>query len=569
MSFELQWGVRIPLRDGIHLHATLYRPKNHRAPAPCIVALTPYIADSHHERGVYFATHGLSCAIVDVRGRGNSEGAFHPKIHEAQDGYDVVEWLARQPWCNGQIAMCGASYLGYCQWATAKELPSALATIIPTAAPYSGVDVPMRNNIFYPERLQWIALISGRTGQSKVYSDHTFWSAAFREWHESGRSFRDVDTFVGARSPLFQDLLSHPEPDAYWDAQSPTPEQYAQMKIPVLTITGSYDDCQPGALEYYRQHMRRASSTARERHYLIIGPWNHAGTVTPRTEFGGLKLDAASVIDIPKLHVEWYAWILQGGPRPVFLQKKVAYYVMGAERWRYADSLDEVTASHRVCYLDSKSNANDVFGSGSLGATPGTGQPDAYTYDPRNTQGPHVEAESLTARDSLVDQRVVLALSGRQLVYHSEPFERDTEITGFFKLSAWIAIDCPDTDLYATIYEISDDGTSLRLSTDAIRARYRQGLRTPKLIHTGDPLRYDFERFTFVSRLVRGRHRLRLCIAPVGRLIEGAFTQKNYNAGGVVSEESVQDARPVTVKLFHDSAHPSALYLPLGRDQSG
>jgi uncharacterized protein len=97
-----------------------------------------------------------------------------------------------------------------------------------------------------------------------------------------------------------------------------------------------------------------------------------------------------------------------------------------------------------------------------------------------------------------------------------------------------------------------------------MRARYREGLRTPKLITSAAPLLYDFQRFTFVSRTIRRGHRLRLVVAPLGRLIETTFSQKNYNGGGVVAEESVADARPVTVRLFHDSAHPSALYIPLG-----
>jgi len=104
----------------------------------------------------------------------------------------------------------------------------------------------------------------------------------------------------------------------------------------------------------------------------------------------------------------------------------------------------------------------------------------------------------------------------------------------------------------------------VRLSTDAIRARYREGLRRPKLIDSHEPLRYDFTRFTFVSRLIRRGHRLRLVIAPIGRIIEGIFVEKNYNAGGVVAEETVEDARAVTVRLFHDAAHPSALSVPLG-----
>jgi predicted acyl esterase len=131
-------------------------------------------------------------------------------------------------------------------------------------------------------------------------------------------------------------------------------------------------------------------------------------------------------------------------------------------------------------------------------------------------------------------------------------------------LIAWLAIDCPDTDFYITIYEIGANGLSVRLSTDVMRARYREGLRRPRLIQTREPLQYEFSSFTFVSRLVNRGHRLRLVIAPFGR-IDTKFVQKNYNNGGVVSEESAADARRVTVRLFHDLRHPSALYVPVGR----
>lgn len=564
-DIEFQWGVRIPLRDGVHLNATLYTLKDARTPAPCVVTLTPYIADTYHERGVYFAARGLPFVSVDVRGRGNSEGIFRPSIQEAEDGYDVVEWLARQPYCNGQVAMWGGSYAGYAQWATAKEFPPHLATILPAAAPYLGVDFPMRNNIFQPYVMQWLTLTAGRASQTGIFADGVFWSAICRRWHESGRAFRDFDAVLGHPSSIFQEWVSHPEPDAYWDAHNPSADQYARLAIPILTITGSYDDDQPGALEHYRHHLRNASPAARARHYLIIGPWDHAGTRTPAAEFGGLKCGAASLIDLPRLHLEWYAWTMQNGPRPAFLQQPVAYYVMGAERWRYADTLDEVAARHEPLFLDSIGRADDVFCSGSLGPGPGKGEPDSYRYDPRDAHGPEVEAEANTAARSLIDQRVTLALRGKQLVYHSAPFAADTEISGFFRLAAWIAIDCPDTDLYVSVHEIDLDGGSLRLSTDALRARYREGLRTPQLIRTREPLRYDFERFTFVSRQIRRGHRLRLVIAPLGRLVEATFAEKNYNAGGVVTEESVADAQPVTVRLLHDAAHPSALYVPLGR----
>src|SRR6202012_5932627 len=134
-----------------------------------------------------------------------------------------------------------------------------------------------------------------------------------------------------------------------------------------------------------------------------------------------------------------------------------------------------------------------------------------------------------TTGGTVVDQSVLWALDGRQLIYHSAPFESDTPISGFFRLSVWLSIDCPDTDFYAAVYEVTSQADSIRLSTDAMRARYRENLRVERLIQTRDPLLYDFERFTFVSRVVKRGHRLRLVIAPMGRLLETTFAQKNYN----------------------------------------
>jgi len=165
---NFQWNVKIPLRDGVRLSATVYTPRDRTGPAPCIFTLTPYIAQSYHDRGMYFASHGYSFLAVDVRGRGNSEGEFRPLIQEAKDGYDVVEWLARQPYCNGKVAMWGGSYAGYDQWATAKEFPPHLATIVPAAAPYAGVDFPMRGNVSYTYLMRWLTLTSGHASQDKL-----------------------------------------------------------------------------------------------------------------------------------------------------------------------------------------------------------------------------------------------------------------------------------------------------------------------------------------------------------------------------------------------------------------
>jgi putative CocE/NonD family hydrolase len=555
---QLTWGVKIPMRDGVHLNATVYTPREPQAAAPCIFTLTPYIAQSYHARGMYFAAHGLPFLTVDVRGRGNSEGDFRPFLQEAQDGYDVVEWLARQPYCNGKVSMWGGSYAGYDQWATAKEFPPHLATIVPVASPYAGVDFPMQGSMFAPYDMQWLTFTAGHTSQQALFEDNPFWATRDRQWFKSGKPFASLDVLIGNPSPIFQEWIRHPHPDAYWDAYNPTADQYSRLAIPILTITGSHDGDQPGALTHYREYMKHATGEGRARHYLIIGPWDHAGTRTPNAQFGGLTFGPASLVDLPKLHLEWYAWTMQGGSKPAFLRKPVAWYVMYADKWRYAETLEAVTGSTLALQLDSSANANDVLSAGILAADGARGRPDHYLHDPRDVSSADLEAT--LDPESLVEQSLIYALRGKQLVYHSAPFEKDTEISGFFKLAAWLAIDQPDTDFSVSIYEIRQDGSSILLTSDALRARYRESAREPRLIRSKAPLRYDFEHFPFVSQEVKKGSRLRLIVGPVNSI----YAEKNHNSGGVVESESIADARPVSVTLYHDREHPSTLYVPLG-----
>ena len=561
-AVDIRWSVRIELRDGVGLNATVYRPKEQRAPAPCIFTLTPYIGDSYHDRAMYFAAHGLPFLLVDVRGRGNSEGTFTPFAQEINDGYDVVEWLAKQPYCNGKVSMWGGSYAGFDQWATAKNRPPHLATIVPAAAAFPGVDFPARNNISYQYLMQWLTYTAGHALQSMLFADDQFWPSLWRERFTTGQPFSNLEHALGGEQPSLREWLRHPSVDEYLDQMTPTAEQFKALDMPILTITGSYDDDQPGALEYYRDYMRVASAAQRNKQFLIIGPWDHPATRTPRTPIGGIDFGPASLVDLPKLHLDWYHWTMAGGAKPEFLKDAVAYYVMGAEEWRYAGSLDKVTAEMQPLLLNSSANATHILSSGTLEAQDSKrpfGPPDHFIYDPRDVST--AELESHVDPGDLTDQRMLFAQEGKQLVYHSEPLEKNTEISGFFRLSAWIALDQPDTDLQALVYEITANGRSILLTTDRIRARYRESLRVASLVTTRKPLLYDFKRFTFVSRQLAPGSRLRLVIGPINSI----YTQKNYNSGKAVSDESMADARPVTVTLLHDKAHPSTLYVPLGQ----
>lgn len=562
---QFQWGERIPMRDGIELNASIYRPRSQAEPLPCIFTLTPYISASYHDRGMYFAANGYVFATVDVRGRGNSGGEFKPLLQEARDGHDVVQWLARQPYCNGKVTMWGGSYAGYNQWATAKEFPSALATIVPVASPKPGVDFPMRSNMFYAYDMTWLTLVSGKAAQDAIFGDQKFWRSQFEGWYRSGEPFSKLDEFVGNPSPIFQEWISHPMLDAYWDRYSPTPAQQAKLDLPILTITGHYDGDQPGALALYDDHMRYGNDTAKAKHYLIIGPWDHPGTRTPREEVGGLNFGKASLLDMNALHKAWYDWTMKGGAKPDFLKDRVAFYVVGENAWRYAPTLDAITASRRTLYLDSvQSRANDVFASGQLAANgPGRGAPDSFVFDPLD-EGSTWLLDQEPAPEYLVDQRHDLASEAVGLVYHTAPFEKATDIAGQFRLTAYIELDRPDADLQVAIHEIKIDGSSVLLSTDQMRARYRTSLREATLVTPGKVEPYRFENFDFTARRIERGSRPRLVIAPVGSM----YGERNYHTGGEVAHASASDAKPVRLRLHHSRRHPSTLEVPIAASSS-
>ncbi|HEV2120838.1 MAG TPA: CocE/NonD family hydrolase [Candidatus Bathyarchaeia archaeon] len=544
------------MRDGVHLNATVYKPKG-EAKIPIVFTLTPYVADTYHERSVFFARNGYAFALVDCRGRGNSTGIFEPLANEGRDGHDTVEWLARQPWSNGSVAMWGGSYAGFDQWSTLKEFPPHLKTIVPAASCYPGVDFPIIGNTSYSYLMQWLTLTSGKPANNAIFGDNAFWNEKFREHYLANRPFRELDKTIGNTSTVFQEMLKHPVPDAYWDAMVPSPEQYERIKVPILTITGHYDGDQRGALEFYDRHMHYGSSRSKDRHYLIIGPWDHPGTRTPKREVGGITFGEPSVVDLNQLHKEWYDWTMKNGKKPAFLKKRVAYYVTGTEQWKYADSLEEIARRKETLYLSTASKPLGAFSAGIIQPQkPGKLPPDEYVYDPLDISQADLEKDEV--KNFITDQRYSINLSGDGLVYHSKPLKEETEVSGFIRLLAWISMDVPDTDFWVRLYEIKHDGTSIFLTEDWMRARYRESTTTAKLIKPDKIERYEFNKFYFFSRTIAKRSILRLVIRPPNSI----YWQKNYNSGKDVSAESATDARTAHVKIFHDQEHTSFLEVP-------
>jgi predicted acyl esterase len=206
------------------------------------------------------------------------------------------------------------------------------------------------------------------------------------------------------------------------------------MRIPVLTITGHYDDDQVGALHYYRHHRRYSS--AREQHLLVIGPWDHGGTRTPRSSFDGLTFAEQSVIDLVDLHAQWYDWVLGRGPRPTFLQDQVTYYEAGSETWRSARSLEEMGTVPRHLYLTPNNEPADALHSAGLldADPPSETSVVRMRSDPASAASP---SRSEPSPDSLfAGLEPLQQTEGDGLVYLTTPTGADIQVTGHIAFSA-------------------------------------------------------------------------------------------------------------------------------------
>ena len=537
---QIDHSVRIATRDGIRLGGVTYRPAATKSRLPTILAMTPYMVDSWHERAMYFARHGYNVVVVDQRGRGNSEGSFVPWEDDGRDGYDTVEWIARQPWSDGQVGMIGGSYSGANQWATLREGPPALKTIVPTASPFFGYDFPAHKGIFDVWLLNWYQGTYARVMDTNFRDDYSYFTPVVREHYLAGRAYAGIDDALGMPMPLLDRWLAHPSVDGYWRSLVPDAKRFASIDVPILTITGQFDGVQLGSLEYYNRQLA-AGGLGAERHYLLIGPWNHSGTRKPKSSFGGLDVGQAAVIDIDALHVEWFDWTMKKGPRPAFLADKVTYYVTGAGAWRHAPTLAAIPTIAQRLYLTGPGGAS-IATPARLTPTPST-TPLRYVYDPRNMQ--FGRNEPSYSDNVLLDTYLPDHLLGGALLYQSAPLAAARVITGRPKLQLRVMADVPDSDIEATLYEIERGGRSIKLGSDRMRLRYRDSLERPVPMPKGKWVTVTLGDFPFVSRRLAAGSTLRLVVgAP-----RSIFTQKNWNGGGDVGRETIADARTAHIAL--------------------
>jgi len=572
-GYDTEMSRMIPMRDGVELEAWIFKPSHLTAKAPTVLELTQYDIDGGRHRDFEeFVSRGYVFVQALVRGRGRSGGVKSDNLglQVGRDGYDAVEWIAKRPWSDGHVFMYGGSFVGMTQWRTATQRPPHLTGIAPYVPIYPGWDVPNTNGIPQAWSAVIMGYVSGRSLNPDFIANPNYWQGKMLEHYAAYRPFGELDDAVGIaqddwwlsdehgkKLSFMKGWLNHVGDEAFNLAAEPKSQDYAEMNFPVLTATGDFDDDQPGALRYYRNYIAHAQPSELSKSFLVIGPWDHMGTQHPEAQIEGISIPQAAVIDMNKLQADWYDWVLGRGPKPAFLQEPVAYFMMGADEWRYAKTLAAASSGATIkLFLSApEGTPKDVFHSGSLlQDAAGSEPPATIVSDPHEL--PELVAAKYAANEDLTSQ--FRGFEKQAINFHSEPFAHDTEVAGQMRLQLIVQADAPDFDLWAQVLMVRPDGSTVNLGEDIRRARFRNNVFKAELLKPDEVVEIPFE-FSWKARRIPAGARLRLTLAP----LNSPAYQKNYNTGGRIGYERIDDARIANIRIFHDAQRSSYLTLPL------
>jgi len=534
--------VAIKGPDGATLTAFVLLPRGAPGPRPAALVFTIYAeADRPWRPAVQAAAHGYAGVIAFSRGKLASPDRIAPYEHEAHDVNTVIDWVARQPWNNGAVGMYGGSYDGFAQWAALKKPHPALKTIVPYVAAIPGLGVPMENNVGLTANYGWAFYVGNTpTLDNQTYNDRARWNALADRWFESGRPYREIDQVDGTPNPWLQRWLAHPDYDAYWQAMVPVGREFAKIDIPVLSITGYYDDGQISAIEYLKQH---EAWHPNPRHVLLIGPYDHIGAQSARKPalLRGLAIDAVAQIDTPALTFAWLDHVLRGAPRPALLKDRINFEVMGANRWAQAPSLKALNAGATKFYLSPAAAGQALHRlSSSKPARPGALEQHVDFHD-RKTSGNDYYPFPIVRRE--------LDLSSGY-TFVSEPLKTARVLAGNFSGQLKIRINKRDVDLGVVLYELTPEGDYVHLSYFLGRASYAGDMSRRRLLTPGQLTTVPFSRTRMVARELRAGSRLVVQV----NVNKNSGAQLNMGSGKDVSDEGLADAsEPLRVRWYGDS----------------
>jgi putative CocE/NonD family hydrolase len=557
--YAMESNIQVKTPDGATVCAMVWRSRS--APRlPALLQFTIYadtislIADLRRN-----ASNGYAAVLGFTRGKLCSPDAPVPYVHDGADATTLIEWIARQPWSDGQVGMYGGSYSGMSPWAAAKRAPPALKAIMVGAPVAPGVDVPMEGNVAWSFVYPWpFYTTDTKALDDSTYNERARWNRVYNTWYASGRAYRDMDRIDGTPNPIWQQWMAHPDYDAYWQRMIPYGKEFGAVRIPVLQTAGYYFGGPGAALYYLTQHYRY---NPRAEHYLLIGPYDHfqaqRGVVSAlndtATAIAGYTTDPVARIDITAdLRYQWFDWAMKRGVRPALLSDKVNYEVVGANRWKHAPSVAAMANGTLRLYLSADTTGDRHR---LLADPPAKDTMLSLTVNLADRSDSSRIVPGGGVSDTAID-------TFNALVFAGDPLPSATEISGLPSGHLELVANKRDFDFGISIYELRQDGTYRSLPPYQSRASYVADIARRRLLVPGARTTLDWKNVRLVSQLCAPGSRIVMVIGP----IRNPGQQINYGTGGDVNAETVADAgEPLTIRW----STRSYLELPVSRGSVG
>jgi putative CocE/NonD family hydrolase len=571
-------SVPFPMRDGTVLYADVYRP-DEEGRFPVLLQRTPYDkGDIDQQSGVlvqpfHAAMRGYVVVIQDLRGRHSSEGEFDVFFGEVEDGHDTVEWAANLPYSSGKVGMFGGSYSGATQISAAISGAKSLVAISPrqTSSDYHDGWVYQGGAFMLGFNFLWSTILAmNELTRAHVPSEERRTAVA-----EFGRALDDLEKVLAPIDPgsidvlrrrrvgaHFYEWLQHPNYDAFWEEVDPE-RHYAETDVAGLHLGGWYDIFLRGTIRNYLGFGQRARAEGRKNNQkLVFGPWIPGPDLGNRIgEWNSGFFSSGGALRLEEVQFRWFDHWLKGEKNGIMDEPPVMIYVMGENKWRTEADWPVARATRTNYYLHGQGHATTLDGDGTLGTSqPGHDEPtDAYVYDPEDpvpTLGGGSTASQQPALPSGVFDQRPNERREDVLVYTTSPLEDDTEVTGPVSVVLWASSSAPDTDFTAKLVDVHPDGYARNLCDGVIRARFRESMRSARLLVPGEVYEFAID-LVATSNVFRRDHRIRVEISSSN------FPKFDRNPNSGLARDLVTKTTKAVQTVHHTSRRSSRIVLPI------
>ena len=572
----LEKDVPVAVRDGVILRADVLRPRK-QGRFPTLVYRTPYNKEEALKGYSIFrkaVERGYAVVLQDVRGRYASSGEFVAYQNEGRDGYDTIEWAARQLWCDGNIGTFGLSYPGAVQWLAAVESPPHLKAMVPAMTFSTPRNFFYSSGVFDMSWIEWIwNNIAPDTRAKKNLPGPRTYDQATTEWKAKNEEFllkMPLDSLEELRgiAPYYYEWLHHPPDDGWWD-WAELHGKYPRVHAAVLNLSGWYDeDYGPeGATTNFLGLLASRSKEREKRTHLLIGPWIHGVEETGLTKSGERSFGPSARINYDEVVLRWMDRYVRNVRNGVDREKPVRLFVMGDDRWREDETWPLRGAQPTSFYLagagargnsseratDERQSAGPHYRGRLTGEAPAKEQLSGFAADPRHpVMDPY--AGSLGAHDFRD-----LAKRPDVLVFDTEALNKDVEGTGPITAEIYASCDCPDFDLWVRLLDVAPDGTAFNLmspGSDVLRASYRDSAHARQLLTPDEIYKLTLTNMR-TGNVFKAGHRIRVQISA-------SFSpdfSRNLQSGEL--ETTSSNGRTAKIRIYHDRQHPSRVILPV------